>query len=601
MSSKLSQAFEDAFYRKCETEISKQALADSRKIKNTLRKRASIKKRDVKRIKRSVKAPDTMFTRLEALSALTAPVLNLTAQDKNVLRSNNANVKKAKNVVGRLAGQTIRNPEQYVENAYNSITERGDKSKDSKHKSFVEYLDGIDDRRQQLMKRTFRSLEKSYKGILGMNVDRFFSTYTKGVDIGLGHLDAVNEAFGDFHPEQAVKNRLITEVHTQLEDHKLANAGDMNMNHKYWRTQRDVRVRDSHLVLDGELVPRGKNFNVGGHKALYPGDTRLPPEEYFNCRCSVEYQFVPRGTRQGTKTPRVTGAAPALAEVLQAPVFEPADTVAQALRNVKDETPHVEIEDSFARLSQQDFVKGALNNFVEIHKQHEVLKKYPIQLSRETRSKSTYAQYQYYALGMDERYSLNSIDFEISKFKKANKLQDLADTYNKDVATNFHPKVDEGKEHLAVYEHEFGHHVQMTVFTLEHFVKKQSLPRSSFKPAERYQEYQDMLSDFKNSALGHVSYSTLSQKSTQLRKSSSIYYANAVRERYDEMFGEGRERDEVNLEFGRQISKYGMQDSYEFFAETWTEWRLNKKNPSKLAQAFGSVVEEVFNEIENNS
>ncbi len=60
-----------------------------------------------------------------------------------------------------------------------------------------------------------------------------------------------------------------------------------------WLATDDGRTRDSHRRLDGDKIPVGERFNVGGHLADHPGDRSLPPEERIACRCSVI--FLPGG------------------------------------------------------------------------------------------------------------------------------------------------------------------------------------------------------------------------------------------------------------------------------------------------------------------
>lgn len=54
-----------------------------------------------------------------------------------------------------------------------------------------------------------------------------------------------------------------------------------------WVATRDGRTRDSHASADGQVVPKGEPFTVGGVQAFYPGDTSLPAKETVNCRCTV--------------------------------------------------------------------------------------------------------------------------------------------------------------------------------------------------------------------------------------------------------------------------------------------------------------------------
>jgi hypothetical protein len=54
---------------------------------------------------------------------------------------------------------------------------------------------------------------------------------------------------------------------------------------KVWRTMRDDRVRHSHQLADGQTVPAGGRFVVGGERCRYPGDFSLSLAERAGCRC----------------------------------------------------------------------------------------------------------------------------------------------------------------------------------------------------------------------------------------------------------------------------------------------------------------------------
>ena len=56
---------------------------------------------------------------------------------------------------------------------------------------------------------------------------------------------------------------------------------------KKWVTMHDDRVRHEHADADGQTVPVGKKFSVGGHRMEYPGDTSVPIELWINCRCVI--------------------------------------------------------------------------------------------------------------------------------------------------------------------------------------------------------------------------------------------------------------------------------------------------------------------------
>ncbi len=58
---------------------------------------------------------------------------------------------------------------------------------------------------------------------------------------------------------------------------------------KEWISTRDGRTRETHAILDGQVVGLDKPFNVGGFDADYPGSPNLPAEESINCRCTQAY------------------------------------------------------------------------------------------------------------------------------------------------------------------------------------------------------------------------------------------------------------------------------------------------------------------------
>lgn len=78
-------------------------------------------------------------------------------------------------------------------------------------------------------------------------------------------------------------------VHTELT--AAANRGaiaaydEAGAAQKTWMAQFDGRTRRTHRTADGQSVGIGEFFRVGGHRAAYPGDPRLPASERVNCRC----------------------------------------------------------------------------------------------------------------------------------------------------------------------------------------------------------------------------------------------------------------------------------------------------------------------------
>jgi len=52
-----------------------------------------------------------------------------------------------------------------------------------------------------------------------------------------------------------------------------------------WISQRDSRVRDAHVLADGQIVNMGSTFNVGGEALRYPKDPRGSARNVIGCRC----------------------------------------------------------------------------------------------------------------------------------------------------------------------------------------------------------------------------------------------------------------------------------------------------------------------------
>lgn len=67
----------------------------------------------------------------------------------------------------------------------------------------------------------------------------------------------------------------------------IAEPGDM----KVWIATSDQRTRDSHRKADGQKVPVGQPFIVGGKEGEYPGDSQFPVGERAACRCTFRLEL----------------------------------------------------------------------------------------------------------------------------------------------------------------------------------------------------------------------------------------------------------------------------------------------------------------------
>ena len=56
---------------------------------------------------------------------------------------------------------------------------------------------------------------------------------------------------------------------------------------KVWLSTDDSRTRPTHDAVDGQRVPVGAPFIVGGAELRFPGDPSGPPQEVIQCRCSM--------------------------------------------------------------------------------------------------------------------------------------------------------------------------------------------------------------------------------------------------------------------------------------------------------------------------
>lgn len=54
-----------------------------------------------------------------------------------------------------------------------------------------------------------------------------------------------------------------------------------------WVTMSDDKVREPHRDANGQTVPTGHTFEVGGAQLMYPGQPVGDPENWINCRCVV--------------------------------------------------------------------------------------------------------------------------------------------------------------------------------------------------------------------------------------------------------------------------------------------------------------------------
>lgn len=82
-----------------------------------------------------------------------------------------------------------------------------------------------------------------------------------------------------------------TEIHNSHNTAVMDTYNEIGVEYTMWISAGDDgRTRDSHLEVDGEIIPIGNEYSNG---LKYPGDTDGPIEEWINCRCSNAPYVIP--------------------------------------------------------------------------------------------------------------------------------------------------------------------------------------------------------------------------------------------------------------------------------------------------------------------
>lgn len=128
------------------------------------------------------------------------------------------------------------------------------------------------------------------------NAQKVTSALTQGILQGdsIGHISDRLQTVTNMNQKAAVRNaRTLT---TGAENggrfscsQRLEKMGVQQQ--KQWMATLDKRTRDSHRMLDGEMVDMDQPFSNG---LMYPGDPdmmHIKPEEVYNCRCRYVTQF----------------------------------------------------------------------------------------------------------------------------------------------------------------------------------------------------------------------------------------------------------------------------------------------------------------------
>lgn len=83
-----------------------------------------------------------------------------------------------------------------------------------------------------------------------------------------------------------------TEIHNSHNTAVHDSYKEMDIEYTMWIASDDERTRESHLEINGEIIPIGNEYSNG---LKFPGDTDGDIEEWINCRCSNAPYVIPYG------------------------------------------------------------------------------------------------------------------------------------------------------------------------------------------------------------------------------------------------------------------------------------------------------------------
>ena len=143
---------------------------------------------------------------------------------------------------------------------------------------------------RDLLNRSFRASENTMA-----RVDKQINNIiTEGYRSGKGINDIGNQLTKRFDQLASWEARRIarTEVNTSHNTATYDTYKELGMEYTQWIAASDDRTRDSHVEVDGEIIPIGATYSNG---LRFPGDMSGPLEEWINCRCSNAPFIIPYG------------------------------------------------------------------------------------------------------------------------------------------------------------------------------------------------------------------------------------------------------------------------------------------------------------------
>jgi HK97 family phage portal protein len=122
------------------------------------------------------------------------------------------------------------------------------------------------------------------KGINDTTKEALRKTLAEGIDAGESIPKLKDRVLGIMGTAKTSRAEMIaiTETHNTTGVATQATYEAAGVKQKEWLTSIDGRERESHAILNGEVVDIDKEFSNG---LMHPGDPSGPPEEVVRCRC----------------------------------------------------------------------------------------------------------------------------------------------------------------------------------------------------------------------------------------------------------------------------------------------------------------------------
>lgn len=378
---KLNEIYDNYMIDKAGEEVSSEFRLFTKRVMQQIKDNPKITKRQMKKLARKTPLSYKRLGNIIDTSLIISPIVNYLGLSKQERKSKaTRHIRKQVGLLTRNLGVNLKKPQNVVNKAYSVVVERN-KNKNmgsSLHKDFDAFLNSVDPQRQELLAQTSEKMKKYSKLYKENFTQEIFENYNDMIKGGLSRQDAVLQTLNkrDFRNRDEVKRFLETQAHETYENAKSLVAKEQGLKYKYWRTQRDSRVRRSHQLLDGKIIKQDEKFKLGNSFASVPGDSSLPIGERINCRCGLEYSFVPRGSRKGY-------------EIFEGKKYEPPSSIPAILattnpnefRTSKRKTIHDYYTDGYSIYDRNNPEKEVVNvKNLDINR----LKRMPIEYVEET-------------------------------------------------------------------------------------------------------------------------------------------------------------------------------------------------------------------------